>query len=359
MKIAVLGGGNGSYAAAADLSATGHEVRLWRRNAGAFRPVLETGIICLRDSAGARDIAIARPTTNIAEAVRGTDLILAPVPAFAQSDLAVLLAPHLTAGQIIFLPPGTFGAYLMTKVLRANGCCADVMVAETGTLPWLTRKQGPAGVAIATRATRLPTGVFPSRLTTRAVAAISEAFPGVIEPVEDALSAALMNAGPVIHPPLILMNAGPIEHFDRFDIHKEGTQPSIRRVHDALDGERIAIRQALGYGPPHFPLADHYNTSKWMYGRHAHDKLVDSGNWHERLDLSSHRYMQEDVAMGLAFLVSVGHWAGVRCPVAAGLLAIAEAAKGETFQGCTRTLQSLGVAEYSQDALRNLLWEGI
>ena len=35
-----------------------------------------------------------------------------------------------------------------------------------------------------------------------------------------------MNAGPVIHPPLILMNAGPLEHFERWDIHNEGTQPS-------------------------------------------------------------------------------------------------------------------------------------
>jgi opine dehydrogenase len=359
VKIAVLGGGNGSYAAAADLSAAGHEVRFWRRNGDAFQPVIETGTIRMRDLTGARDVPIARPTTDIAEAVRGADLILAPAPAFAQSDLAALLAPHLADGQTIFLPPGTFGSYLMTKVLRAKGCGAGIMVAETGTLPWLTRKHGAAGVAIATRATRLPTGVFPARLTAPAVAVISQAFPGAIEPVEDALSAALMNAGPVIHSPLILMNAGPIEHFDRWDIHKEGTQPSIRRVHDALDGERIGIREALGYAAPHFPLADHYNTSNWMYGRLAHDKLVDSGDWHEHLDLSSHRYMLEDVGMGLAFLVSAGTWAGAPCPVAAGLLAIAEAANGEAFRGCTRTLQSLGLAGHSRDGMRNLLWEGI
>ncbi len=77
---------------------------------------------------------------------------------------------------------------------------------------------------------------------------IGRAFPGVIEPCGDALSGALMNAGPIIHPPLIVMNAGPIEHFERWDIHKEGTQAAIRRVTDALDAERIAIREALGYG---------------------------------------------------------------------------------------------------------------
>jgi hypothetical protein len=46
------------------------------------------------------------------------------------------------------------------------------------------------------------------------------------------------------------MNAGPIEHFERWDIHKEGTQPAIRRVTDQLDSERIAVREALGYGAP-------------------------------------------------------------------------------------------------------------
>ena len=93
-----------------------------------------------------------------------------------------------------------------------------------------------------------------------------------------------MNAGPIIHPPLITMNAGPLEHFDRWDIHKEGTQPAIRRVTDALDAERIAVREALGYGAPHFPLAHHYATEGeiWMYGRGSHDRLTDSGDWREQ-----------------------------------------------------------------------------
>jgi opine dehydrogenase len=96
-----------------------------------------------------------------------------------------------------------------------------------------------------------------------------------------------------------------------------------------------------------------------MYGRLAHDKLVDSGDWHEHLDLSSHRYMLEDVGMGLAFLVSVGVWVDTPCPVAAGLLAIAGAANGEAFRGRTRTLQSLGLAGHSRDGMRDLLWKGI
>lgn len=359
MKLAVLGGGNGSYAAAVDFSEAGHEVRFWRRDADAFKPVLQSSTIRLRDFQGVRDVRIAHPTTDLGAAVRGADLIVAPVPAFAQHDLAVALAPHLVDGQVIYLPPGTFGSYVMLKVLREHGCRADVAIAETGTLPWLTRKRGPNEVAITTRATRLPTGVFPARLSDHALKIIGAAFPGAIEPVEDALSAALMNAGPIIHPPLIVMNAGPIEHFDRWDIHKEGTQPSIRRVHDALDAERIALREALGYKPPHFPLADHYTTSNWMYGKLAHDKLVDSGDWHEHLDLKTHRYLREDVGMGLAFIVSLAAWAGVAAPVAAGLLAVAGAASGNDFRTSERTMEALGLAGEQREALVTLLREGL
>ena len=37
MRIAVLGGGNGSFAAAGDFALAGHDVRLWRRDAAAVR----------------------------------------------------------------------------------------------------------------------------------------------------------------------------------------------------------------------------------------------------------------------------------------------------------------------------------
>jgi len=183
------------------------------------------------------------------------------------------------------------------------------------------------------------------------------AYPAIL-PVEDALSAALMNAGPIIHPPLIIMNAGPIEHFDHWDIHNEGTQPSIRRVTTALDGERMALREALGYGPPHFPLADHYESDRWMYGNLAHDKLVGSGDWRERLDLLTHRYMREDVALGLAFLVSVAEWAGVASPVARGLLSVGSAMVGEDLASGPRTLRALGLDRLDRAGMARLLRQG-
>lgn len=361
MKIAVLGGGNGSFAAAADFALTGHEVRLWRRDREQVEAHRAAGSrILVKDHNGQHDVKLALVTTDIAEAVSEVELILCPAPAFAQRDIARLLAPHLQDGQVVFLPPATFGSIIFAQATRDAGNRAKASFAETGTLPWLTRKHGPFEVAITIRAKRLPVGVFPLDQAPRAIEVIGRAFPDVIEPCGDALSGALMNAGCIIHPPLIVMNAGPIEHFERWDIHKEGTQAAIRRVTDALDAERIAVREALGYGAPHFPLAHHYakDGEIWMYGRGSHDRLTDSGDWREQIVLTEHRYMREDLRLGLSLLVSVAQLAGVAAPLAKAFLAIGGAICGEDFAQGGRTLETLRLGKLHKAELQMLLREG-
>jgi opine dehydrogenase len=361
VKIAVLGGGNGSFAAAGDFALQGHDVRLWRRDADMVKAHCAAGArIVVKDVNGRHDVQLTLVTTDIGAAIAGTELILCPAPAFAQADIARQLAPHLRDAQVVFLPPATFGSLIFASAMRDAGNRASVAFAETGTLPWLTRKHGPFEVAITMRAKRLPVGVFPLERADHALEIIGKAFPGAIEPCGDALSGALMNAGPIIHPPLIVMNAGPIEHFERWDIHKEGTQASIRRVTDALDTERIAVREALGYGGPHFPLAHHYarEGEVWMYGRGSHDRLTDSGDWRERLVLAEHRYMREDLRLGLSFLVSVATLAGVATPLARSFLAIGSAICGEDFLTGGRTLESLGFGLFDRTSLQRLLRHG-
>ena len=360
MEIAVIGGGHGAYASAADLAEHGHGVRLWRRNAAAFAPVLESGRLTLTDARGEREVTLAKATTDLGAAVAGADLVVIPLPATAQRTLAPALASALEDGQVVFLPPGTFGSYIFAKALAESGNRARVAFAETGTLPYLARKHGPAEVTISLRATRLPTGVFPARESARAFEILAPAYPAV-EPLMDALDGALMNAGPIIHPPLILMNAGPLEHFDAWDIHNEGTQPAIRRVTDALDIERIAIRKKAGYGPPHFPLADHYSVGgdEWMYGNAAHEKLTDSGDWREKIELTRHRYMLEDTRLGLSFLASLADWLGLAAPLAHGLVALGSAVVGEDFMDTGRTLETLGVGGLSRADMRGLLDNGL
>lgn len=343
MEIAVLGGSNGGLAAAADLAEAGHGVRLWWRNDRGREAIAAGGGLLLKDATGARRVAPARVTGRLDQALRGAKLVVVPLPATAQAELGPAIAPHLEDGQVVFLPPGTFGSWTLAHDVRRAGSRARVAWAETGTLPWLTRKHGDAEVNVSARAVRLPTGVYPARAADEALGVIRAAFPSV-HGCGDALSGALMNAGPVIHPPLIVMNAAPLQHHDRWDIHAEGTQPAVRAVTDALDAERIAVREALGYGGPHYPLADHYTSDRWMYGD-AHRQLVKSGDWREHIDLHTHRYVAEDTELGLALLASCARAAGVDAPVAHGLLAIVGAFLGRDLRRGPRTLEALGLAD--------------
>ncbi len=361
MRIAVLGGGNGSLAAAGDFALAGHEVRLWRRGAEtvAQHHAAQDRII-VRDFSGTRPGQLALVTEDIARAVDGAELILCPLPATTHEAIAPVLAPHLRAGQVVYLPPGTLGTLVFAQAAHQAGTVDGVAFAEAGTLPWLVRKHGFAEVLITARATRLPTGVFPLKLADHAHAVMAKAFPGVIEPCGDALSGALMNAGPIIHPPLILMNAAPLEHFPAWDIHNEGTQPSVRRVTDKLDAERIAIREALGYGGPHFPLADHYRSDgdEWMYGRKSHDKLTDSGDWREKIVLTEHRYMLEDVRLGLSLFASAAELAGIAAPLTHALMNLGSAICDEDFATRGRPLSRVGLGGKTRAQITAFLKDG-
>ena len=112
MRIAVLGGGNGSFAAAGDFALAGHETRLWRRDGravAAHRAV--GGKVLVKDFEGQReaDRRAGDGRYRRGGAWCGADR-LCPAPATAQADIAAAFAPPFADGQVVFLPPGTFGS---------------------------------------------------------------------------------------------------------------------------------------------------------------------------------------------------------------------------------------------------------
>ena len=95
-----------------------------------------------------------------------------------------------------------------------------------------------------------------------------------------------------------------------------------------------------------------------MYGNVAHEKLIDSGDWREKLILTEHRYMREDIEIGLAFMVSVAKWANVATPVADGLLNIGSAICNSNFAKDGRTMENLNLLNYRIDGIQELLKKG-
>jgi len=358
VKLAVLGGGNGAYATAADLALAGHAVSLWRRSESDLAAVRAAGGITLVAEGRQGKASLALVTGNIAEAVAGAEVIIAPLPATSHEDLAKRLAPHLSERQIVLLTPGTLGAYVLAREIARAGGRLPYAIAETGTLPYLARKTGPTAVKAPVRAANLPTGVLPASRASAALAKIVELFPSV-RPCLDALDAALTNAGPVLHPPLVLLNAGTIDR-GRFDIHAAGTTPSARRLIDAVDAERVAARKGWGYPAPHYEQATYYDEARaaeGLYGAGAQAKLTASGLWNETLTFD-HRYVTEDVALGLSLFESAARTVSVESPATTGLRLTFGALLGRPLSGRSRALEHLGLGDLLLREIRALLHDG-
>jgi opine dehydrogenase len=341
MIVTVVGGGNGSHAAVVDLVLRGHEVRWWRRSA-VERPGGGRLGYRLLDDAG--EVAVPVVTSDLRAAVSGSDLVLAPIPAPAQPELLDKLAIVLEPGQAVAFTPGTFGSWLGAR-LRP-----DVAFLETATLPYLARLTGPAEISIPVVANRLPVGSIPGDgpLADEAHRRFAIAYPAAVR-LADGLDAALTNWGPVIHPPLIVHNLGALESLGgRFDIHAEGSSAAVLTTTRALDGERIALRSALGLPGPHWPLTDYYaGAADSMYPPDARQRLLTSDLWRETVSLQ-HRYVNEDIRLGLAFNVALAEMAGAPAPVGSAILTLVGTALGESLRASGRTPRLLGIDNLQQ-----------
>jgi opine dehydrogenase len=356
--VAVLGAGNGGLTTAADLTLGGHTVRWWSRSPEPLAAVRAAGGVTLASGKDKRRVPLALATPDLSAALAGAEVIVAPLPATGHDDLAARLAPLLTEAQVVLLAPGTLGAYALARDLARAGGHLPFAIAETATLPYLTRKSGPAEVRVAVRATNLPVGVFPASRTEPTLARVKTLYPAT-RPCVDALDAALANAGPVIHPPLVLLNAGAIDS-GRFDIHVAGTTPTVRRLIDAVDAERVAARAGWGYPPPHYELATYYDEARaaeGFYGAGARARVAQSGIFDETLGLG-HRYVTEDVVLGLALFESAARTAGVDTPAISGLLQTFGVLLARRLGGGGRALERLGLGDFSLREIRTFLREG-
>ena len=204
MKIAIIGGGNGGYAAAADLTNNGHEIYFWQRSKISRDSLIKNkNIILMQDQKGKKRIKIHRICNTIITAIRNSEIIIILLPAFTQNYLAKKIKPHIQNNQIILLPPGSFGSWIFMKEIKNK----TVSYAESGTLPYLTRKKNINTIAITTRASKLPTGIYSNEDHKKIIQKLKNIYPSIVY-CGDILSGALMNAGPIIHPPLIILNVG-------------------------------------------------------------------------------------------------------------------------------------------------------
>ena len=360
-KYSIIGAGNGGKAMAAHLALMGFSVTLYNRSPERIAGVKARRGIDLESYEGGPH-GFGRlncVTTDMEEALSESKMIMVVLPSSAHAEIAKLMSPFLRTGQIVILHPGrTCGAIEFNKVLRDEGCTADVTIAETGTFIYASRSDGPAQSRIFSIKEAVPLAALPATRTNSVLEAICPAYPQYIDGI-NVLHTGMDNMGAIFHPALTLLNAGRIEstHGD-FQFYIDGVTPSVARVLEVLDRERVTVAASIGirsqsaqewlkmaYNATGSDLNETIHNQPGYYGINAPNTL-------------NHRYITEDIPMSLVPIATLGQRYGVSVRAMDSIIRLACIIHGTDYVRRGRTPEKLGIDKLSVTELTKWVNEG-
>jgi len=349
----VLGAGHGGLAMAGHLALMGFTVNLFNRTEERIWAVQQRGGVELQgeiEGFGRLNIV----THHIEEAIRDADVLMVVVPATGHRYMAEVCAPYLKDGQYIVLNPGrTLGAIEFLQVLKGKGCTADVIVSETQTLIYASRVTNPGQAKIFRIKNSVPLACIPSYKIPEVLKVVRTAYPQ-FAPGTNVFRTSFDNIGAVFHPAITVLNAGWIEDKYEFEFYVQGASPSVCRVLETLDEERVAVAAALGINS--------ITAREWLYraydasGRNLNEAMMANVGYRGLAapNTLNVRYLTEDVPMSLVPLASLGEMLGVATPTIRSIIQVASVIHGTDFYKEGRTVEKLGLAGMSVRNLRLL-----
>ncbi len=352
LRIAVVGGGNGGHAMAAQLGRAGHDVRLYDRYPEAVAAVAERRAVRFHGIAGQGETPVGKVTTNLAEAVTGADLVMVVTPAFAHAYLAEAMAPCLEPQQVVVLNTGSSGSALeFQAVLQRAGAVKGIVVGETDTLVYTCRLTGPGEVRISAVKPRVMFATLPRSGMGKAMALLAGVY-SQFRPVTNVLWTTLGNINPIEHLPATLLNVAQIERTGgKYLFWREGVTPAVARLIEVLDAERVATARAYESGVE--TLSEWLSLVYGVSGESVGEKILRNPAYAEipgPADLR-HRFVTEDVPMGLLPMAELARVVDVPTPGMDTMIRLAELLNGADYRSAGRTLSRMGLAHANRSAL--------
>jgi opine dehydrogenase len=311
--VAVLGGGHGAHAMAADLAARGFAVNLFElpQFSDGLRELFDTKAIRARGLIEGT-FHLDKVTSDIDEAIDGVTFILVVTPAFAHETYAELLRGRVSSDQLVVLYPGAFGSLVLRKAFEGLDC---PVLAEVNNLPYDTRLMGPCEVSIYGY-NRVGIAFMPAESGPAWEPAVMGLHP-FHRVYEDVIEAGLSIVNPGVHSGPCLLSVTAIENAAKrpFFLYEHGVTPASCRLNIQIDNERKAIGRELGYTLT--PIEDFTGLEEgytWqeLYMRiHGNISLTPISGPH---DISS-RYFTEDGPFGLVPWRDIGELVGVHTPI--------------------------------------------
>ncbi len=339
---AVMGAGCGGTAMAGHLALAGYDVALYNRSHARIASFQGRGRIELRGKIeGVGKLSYIG--SDLGRAMAGRSVIMVVTTATGHWPLAQKMASHLRDGQMVLLNPGrTFGALEFQHIIRASGCAADVIVAEANTLIYVSRVLVPGTVIIGAVKKQVLVSGLCADDTSILLDRLGEAFPQFV-PAGSFLETSFGNIGAMFHPTISLLNKDRILRKVPFDFYTEGVTRETARYLERVDSERVALAAALGVHP--------LSVTEWLSSRYGLEladiyTMLRSNPSYRSVKAPTtldHRYLWEDVPMGLVPISDVASAVGVETPAIDHLISEASGILGRDFRRVGRTLDKLGL----------------
>ena len=354
-RIAVVGAGNGGHAMAADLTLAGISVNLFEfvEFADNLQPIRRAGGVEISGVARKGFAKLNLATTNLEEAIDGVSHIMVVTQSLAHERLAQELTKKLQERQVICIFTGSGGGMIFVNHLDEEIRDKNLTIVETTTLPYACRVNSPGSVRVSRIIKGLYSGVFPAYKTQDALRPLKEVYD--LWPAEHILEVAFYNPNVMLHPIASLLNIGHIEYSQgEFYIYREGFTPAILKTMEAFDRERMAVLKKLGLKPMSFD--QHF---KRRYGKSLEEFLIMMQPLGSKGPFSStHRYITEDVPIGMVLTATMGRELGVPTPILDGIINLCCAINETNYWETGRTAQSLGLFDRDLNELVSYLIDG-
>jgi opine dehydrogenase len=361
-KVAVLGAGNGGHAFCAHLAFDGFEVRLYE--ASQFKRNLEPiqakgGIEAFGDRCGFAEIGAV--STNIEEVVKGADVIIIPVPAFAQDHMVNECLPYLEEGQILLFSPDNGATIRWYKELKEKGMEKKVTLAGMACLLYLCKLIGPAQIDIAGVKHEMQISTMPARHVGKVVDSLKTMYKGY-KLEKNALATTLSNFNHQLHTGPMVLNAGRVESNLDFKFYWEGHTKSITNVVKRVDEEKIEVGKSLGMNLPTIEqLFEEYYKGRYKEDAKDLNEIVTTNLVYRGTiaptELTS-RFVTEDVPYGLVLISSIGKRFDVATPTVDGIIQLASVLNRTDYRKEGMTLERLGLGNMSKEDIEEYLREG-
>lgn len=371
--VAVLGGGNGGHAVAAELSLAGFRVNFFDlpQFAAPFEKVLRTKEVKTEGVSGENVAKLNLATIDIQQAIKDVEVIFVVTPAFGHMGMAEACASFVQDGQIIVLMPGSGGSLEFAKIFKQKKVKKEIVLAESSTLPYGARLKGPSHVSLFINAIILPTGIFPAKRTNEVIPKLKQFYP-VMTPAKDVLEAAINNPNPVVHPVATLLSATRIEHSrGEFYLYAEGMTPSVARAFESLNQERLAICEALGYKLYHWDNLDFkdYNLGeteeecRYRILNTSMDAAFGKDGIYAGIKMKGpehlrDRYVTEDIPYGMVLLSTLGDLLEIPTPTHDAVIQLASVINRSDYWKTGRGVKELGLSKLDKQSLKKFLLEG-